>query len=1227
VRSEQYKEAIDSGKKALDLAQNLPDEDLTIIFISNLILSYRGLSDEYKEVKNYDQALAALEKALYYNQQLIEISSNSAGINSESNKAAFEDLWVTYSAIGSIFEAQGMYREALETYQKSLEAAQQINDLSAKASVLGVIGAMHKRLGQYSEALSTFQQLSEMELPEYGFTGLISIANIYRELGRYTEAIATNEKALTIVRDRRELLRELVILNNLGTVYVAQGRYNEAWNNFDIALKLSREVRSRIEETQTYRQVADLCSHRNNPNFIEEQEQNISAALSEYHQELSQMLTENSQKGCADLTWTLEATTLNNIAFLYDNQGQYQKSIQLYQQATNIIETYLENPLDKALYTANIGGLYWRQGEYNTALEYYERALEIYQRVDSKDGVASVLAQIGNVYIDQGQYAEGLKYQEQALLAVQEMGLRPRESNILSSIAFVYQAQGNYEEAEEYYESAIELDRSLGVRVNEARKIRNLGKLYFERGQYDQAQNFAQQAFAVYDETDSNPDAGEALADIGIYQRAQGNYAEALASQQQALSIAEEISDRDNTADALNALGTTYTQLGQYDKALDYQQRSLAIYQEIGARNGAAIALNSIGLIYEKQGQFDQALEAYQQALAIHRDIGSVAGESQNLQAIGFLYEKLGEDRQAQRTFEAALDIQQRIGAKGLEATTLNGLALAIAGSGQTEEALTLLQRSLSTHQELGDPFSQAQVLSDIGKLLSQQAQPELAIVFLKQSINLTETLRAELEGLPTDEQQSFADAVSDRYRLLAELLLQQDRILEAQEVLDLLKLQELENYLRDVQRSAEPDGLSYWPAEQAILDLYSPDTDLNAFMQSPKVQAQVDQLRRNARGQNLNPQQLAALQDNLQQLGNAALLYPLILDNRLELILVTPSGLVRETVAVDRVELNRLITDFRRDITNRARDPQPNAQQLYEWLIAPLADTLAEAQTDTILYAADGQLRYIPLSALHDGQQWLVQRFTINHITAASLTNFSPTPDTNLSVLAGAFPAEDQSVTVEDETVTFSGLPFAQAEVQGIAATVDETTALLSQAFNREAVEPYLDNYRVIHFATHAEFVSGSPLDSFILFGDGDRLTLSDVDEWRLPNVDLVVLSACKTAVSTNGLGNGEEILGFGYQIQRTGAEAAIASLWYVSDGGTQVLMNAFYAGLEQGLSTAAALQQAQTALIEGDFSAYGAERATIIVQQRDRLSPNVASRLNHPYFWAPFILIGNGV
>jgi len=270
--------------------------------------------------------------------------------------------------------------------------------------------------------------------------------------------------------------------------------------------------------------------------------------------------------------------------------------------------------------------------------------------------------------------------------------------------------------------------------------------------------------------------------------------------------------------------------------------------------------------------------------------------------------------------------------------------------------------------------------------------------------------------------------------------------------------------------------------------------------------------------------------------------------------------------------------------------------------------------------------LRYIPLAALYDGKQWLVERLRINNITAASLTDFSIKPQPNLKVLAGAFTQGRYEFQLGNQHFNLSGLPFAAKEVANLEATISGTTKLLDQDFSTSATIPQMNQNSVVHFATHAAFVPGLPEDSFILFGNGDRITLRNIQNtWFLTNVDLVVLSACETGLG-GMLGNGEEILGFGYLMQNAGARAAVASLWSVNDGGTQVLMDVFYAKLKQGnLTKAEALRQAQIALIATNKNTDGKERGSSI--EIEALPSNVSDRLSHPYYWAPFILIGNGL
>ncbi|MGB3491857.1 MAG: CHAT domain-containing protein [Elainellaceae cyanobacterium] len=412
--------------------------------------------------------------------------------------------------------------------------------------------------------------------------------------------------------------------------------------------------------------------------------------------------------------------------------------------------------------------------------------------------------------------------------------------------------------------------------------------------------------------------------------------------------------------------------------------------------------------------------------------------------------------------------------------------------------------------------------------------------------------------------------------------------------------------------------------------------TVFNLLIDSPEVQAIVAQLRNTTGAANVELAELNALRDNLRQLEqNTVALYPLVLDDRLELVVVTPDAPpVSRTVEVRREDLNRVIADFRSALQNPLLDAVTPAQQLYDWLIRPIEADLAQADAEVILYSPDSQLRYIPLAALHDGDQWLTQRWQVNNIVAASLADLdNQSFQDGLSILAAAFTEGQHPIRISTRTLSFSGLEFAGREVENLAQLIPGTEKRLNNEFNQSLVLE-MNDFDIIHLATHATFNPGPPEDSFILFGDGSHATLRSIRSWDFPDVELVVLSACETAVGDVLLGddeaaNGAEILGLGYLMQEAGAEAAIASLWSVSDGGTQVLMDAFYAALNNGYSKVEALQRAQQALITSDETVLAGERGVEVEITDTRTGQPLAqsSDLSHPYYWAPFILIGNGL
>ncbi len=809
----------------------------------------------------------------------------------------------------------------------------------------------------------------------------------------------------------------------------------------------------------------------------------------------------------------------------------------------------------------------------------------------------------------------------------------------------------------------------------EADKLFQKGAQQFRSGQFREALQTYQQVLEIRRATGDKAAIGKTLDSIGEVYISLSEYSSALDVLQQALEMRTSAGDRAGEGETLHNTGVVYLNLGQYNRALELLNRALAIHREVKNRGGEGTVLGSIGAVYHRQNEFSRSLEFYQQALAIHKEVGDIAGTGSDLAGIGAVYQQQGELARALDFYQQALATHRQIGDRAGEGVALANLGAVYQQLGESPRALESYQQALAIIKETGDRAGEAITLGNIGFLLKKQNQQVLAIAFYKQAVNVIEALRQQLRAQPKEQQQSFTETFASIYRALADLLLQEKRVSEAQQVLDLLKIEEIDAYLQTVSGSHKPaQEIENLPEEERILESYAGiqnraiqlgkelaqlreiipgdrtpaqlqrieqlerDSQLsrqqfNEFIRSPDVVAQVQQLQSKSGGENLSLRQLNSLRDNLRRLqqaqtgGTPVLLYPLILSDRLELVLVSADAPpIHRPVPVKRQQLQQAIVEFRAALTNPGTNAKISARQLYDWLIKPIENDLAQAEAQTIIYAPDGQLRYIPLSALYDGSRWLAQRFRINNITAASLTDLNTQPLTQLRILAAAWTTGTYRFVVGKREFEFSGLPSAGREVENLAAAIPGTRKLLDRAFNRKALIAGFNDYNIVHLATHAAFLQGSPNDSFILLGDGDRVTLRDIATWSLPAVDLVVLSACQTGMGGR-LGNGEEILGFGYQMQETGARAAIASLWSVDDGGTQVLMNAFYAALQNGnITKAEALRTAQIALITGDYT--GLQQGVAAVDRtRSSLPPSVSRRLSHPYYWAPFVLIGNGL
>jgi CHAT domain-containing protein/Flp pilus assembly protein TadD len=843
----------------------------------------------------------------------------------------------------------------------------------------------------------------------------------------------------------------------------------------------------------------------------------------------------------------------------------------------------------------------------------------------------------------------------------------------------IQQAQrSQYKDAIQSWQQALAIYQKLKDRNGEGLSLTGLAEIYFHMEQYPKAIELYQQSSAIFKEIGdyreelrqrNRQGEGESLRHLGIVYENLGQYPKAIELYQQSLSIFREIGNRQGEGKSLMDLGSPYRNLGQYLKAIEFYQQSLSIFREIGNQQGEGLSLIGIGNAYGNLGQYPKAIEFFQQSLNISRDIGNRYGEGLSLMNLGNAYSLLRQYPKAIEFYQQSLAIQQDIGDRNEVAKSMNNLGNAYGNLGQYPKAIEFFQQCLSISRAIGNIVVEGLTFHNIGSTLQKQQQSELAIVFYKQSVNVREGIRQDLRKLPREQQASYTQTVAGTYRRLASLLLEKNRVMEALQVLDLLKVQELQDYVRNVKNEKDKKKIELFPQEQKIIQDYTAiqapvirlgteladlrklqtrtptqqqriqeiekiqaqtNRQMSEFLKSPAVVALSQQIQQTAPQQNLTLSAYKDLQIRLNRLGKRiALFYTLVLDDRLELVLLPPGKPpIRRSVAIKRTELEKMIQTFRQDLQDPNSQVKETAQKLYNQLIQPIESELQQADVQSIIYAPDGQMRYIPLAALYDGKKWLTERYQINYLTALALTKLEPESTHDPRVLAGAFTQGNYNVQVAGETFNFQGLRFAKTEVEGLGKAIPNTTKLFDKAFNRDAILSQIKNYSIVHMATHAVFVKGAPENSFILMGDGNRINLKEIEEWKLPDVTLVVLSACQTALGGD-LGNGLEILGFGYQLQRTGVRASIASLWKVDDGGTQTLMDVLYERLKSGKMTKAkALREAQISLITGKNQGSGKIRTSVIFEPGNSgQNAPISRNLSHPYYWSPFILIGNGL
>ena len=723
---------------------------------------------------------------------------------------------------------------------------------------------------------------------------------------------------------------------------------------------------------------------------------------------------------------------------------------------------------------------------------------------------------------------------------------------------------GDFEQAVERWTSAEAAYEKSAARPEQIDALIRLSEAYQSLGRYRTAAIRLDQAKTLA------ADGGDSLLTIRILWRtgslyqAAGQHAEAEQSLQDALKRAKTLPQDALTAAILNDLGNLAASQGKFDDALAAYRECFETAQATSMKLLAATSQVNAARVSVPLKQYRESKQRLDQATGILRGLEPSHEQISAFITAGLTYAKLRPYLVEQNTdltlaaFQALHDAARsadQLGDRRASSFAWGYMGKLYEDERRYAEALNVTQQAILMGQQAAAPEALYRWQWQAGRVLKALGRPKEAIDSYRQAIVAVQSIRPEVSAAIAEDQPdaSFRETVGAVYFELADLLLQgsdrdtdpqhQEAVLrEARDTVELFKVAELQDYFQD-------DCVQAARSHATGLELVS---------------------------------------------KTAAVIYPIMLQDRLEILVSLPSGMVRKTVPVGAEELTDEVRAFRDFLEKRStREYLSHAKKLYGWLIQPIEPLWVNAGIDTLVIVPDGALRTIPLAALHDGTQFLIKKYAVATTPGVTLTDPRPLDRKGIKIL---------SVGITEAVQDFPALPHVSREVETIHQLFGGTV-LLNKQFMMSQMEKELKAhpYSVMHIASHGQFQSEGK-DTFLLAYDG-KLTMDRLEEYvgmlrfREEPLALITLSACETAA-----GDDRAALGLAGVAIKAGARSALASLWFLDDQASSQLVTEFYQQLHDDsvASTAMALQRAQIKFLEHP-------------------------EYNHPAYWAAFLLLNN--
>lgn len=1243
--SSEKQRGLDNLQQALALYRAGNDQDGEANTLRIIGEVYNSLGERQKAIDFYQQA-SFVYKIAGHNRGAIKMLEN----------------------IGRIYWDLGNKPKASESFQQTLPLWKVIGDSKGEADAIIVVGRYSSASGKKQKALSYLNRALTLYRSIGNRLGeavaLVEIGRVYEDFGENPKALKYYEQALTFSKAAGETRQVAVALTDIGNSYSRLGDRRKSIEYNEQSLSLWRTVGDKHGEANT------LSNMGSDYSALNEKQKAL-----DYHNQAALLFRQVEDR-------KREAQTLNDIAEINLHLNEKQKAIEAYQQSAQLQKAVGDRKAE-ATAVGELSDIYHELGDLQSELKYALAFLSLQKSLGDRKLEAIELNTIGDIYNDLEQYQTSLEYHQKALQLWRDLKDRWREADTLDDIGARYFALGKKEKSLEPFHQALSIYRSLRDHEREGQEVIRIGLAYYLLGEGQTAWEYFNQVLPLLKYPQVAALASESLlSGVSIFFLFE-DYQRALEFYRQVISVSKKLDNRALLADSLISTSQIYSFMEDKPRALDALQEALLIQRKRGDLNREAAILIELGDAQMETPDFSRASTLKPDEKGnTEQNAEQIKGEIKRMG--DYIQEVNANARRANEYYTQALLIYRNIKNRNGEARALLNMGIVQHVLDNEHGALSYYQKALFLVEETSAADIEFLVMYRLMKVWTDLSNPRLAIFYGKRVVNTLQSYYAGISKLDKGMGKTFLHLTEDPYRELASLLIEQGRIAEAEQVLAMLKEEEYFEYVRRDDKVAE--GLlkraNLLPEEEAALKRYREKADeltrlgreyaaleaerlkLTANQPFPK-QARLDELDRLRADasevlrlfledlkaefgkENVRVREVeSSLQKDLKAWGdaNTAAIFTIVGKDNLSIVVMTADMPPRpHTIDIPAAKLNELIGEFRAAVKDPALDPRPSAQQLYDVLVRPIEGDLKGIEARTLLWSLDGALRYVPVAALYDARQgYLAERYSNVIITLASRTNLGlqPSMKGGLQVLG---------LGVSKEYETFKALTEVREELRGIvrerAAEGAEGQAeigvldghrLLDEQFTFTAFRSHLGRYPVVHIASHFSFQPGKESDSFLLLGGGDERKLT-IDKIRKGNtmfngVELLTLSACDTAIG-GVKANGEEVESFGLLAQEQGARSVMATLWQVADPSTRELMVKFYQIYSTSPNTKAeALRRAQLQLLNGGQQTSDAKppRAELVGRQQNKSSKpsyptDPQKPYAHPYYWAPFILIGN--